>query len=75
MTDKAAAKDGNEPGQVAEVRGRVRTFLVPSFFVLLPFLMNLPLLFSAVNEDAAWRTRPRRRTGTNRDKWPRSGDG
>ena len=63
------------PSPRVDVHGRVRTFLVPSFFVLLPFLMTQPLLFSTVNEEAAWRTRPRRRTGTNRDKWPRSGDG
>ena len=58
-----------------DVNGLVGTFLVPSFFVLLPFLMNLTLLLSTGNEDTACRTRLCRRTGKNRDKWPRPGGG
>ena len=51
-----------------DVHGRERIFIV-----LLPFQMSLILLFSKGNDNAACRKRSRRRTGTNRDKWPRSG--
>ena len=70
--DEGRAAGENKLGQVAEVQGRVRTFFVPSFFVILPFLMSLTLLFSTGNEDAAWQTRLCQRMGTKRDKWSRS---
>ena len=48
--DEGRAVGENKPGQVAEVRGRVRTFLVPSSFVIPPFLMPLPLLHLQVQD-------------------------